>query len=258
MTNNVQEANTKLHKLLASKKIRELVREVEDLYNSDVHFEFHDGDSFHGAFDPDSIPPKIFIHPLTGINEANIAHELCHAIQVKDGFPFTRDFFNDTDNRQTVIKELNSNILHIPLVNLMKARGFDMLEYLQPTLTSIEENLEQRKKTKLPFLRVHYEAAVYLRIEYECASLPQKRKHKIKMLFNSKAPIASSIGEEFIKIINAYDPLVPHGNIKALLNCIVFINSREIFPYTPDFITDFYTPYLQVLAEQYSTYKKNL
>jgi hypothetical protein len=258
METKMQDSDTRLQKLLASKKIRKLVSEVKSLYNSDIHFEFHDGSNFHGAFDPDSFPPKIFINPITGINEANIAHELCHAIQVKEGFPFTRDVFNDTDNRLIVVKELNSNLLHIPLFQMMMKKGFDVLEYLQPTLQSIEESLEQRKDIKQPFLRVHYEAAVYLRIEYEGASLPQKRKHKIKMLFNNKAPIACSIGEEFIKIINAYDPLVPHGNIKALLNCIVFINSREILSYTPDFVTDGYTPYLQVLAEQYSAYKKNL
>jgi hypothetical protein len=237
-----------LMSILTSRKLSLLIQDVRRLYNSDeIIFEIEKQAYGHGAFDPMSNTPRILINSQTGLNESLIAHELIHAIQMKEGFISSLNGIYQ-DKRETVIIYLNSNILHIPLVRTMKERGFSIKKYFAPTLFNIKRGLEEIQKETIyqrPFIRVHYESAAYLRLNYEATYLSMNEKYHFYQLFKRKSPVAASLGDEMVTIIDKCNPLTPRGNIRALYECLKLINSRDLSQKTSGYFPGAYSAYIQ-------------
>ena len=70
----------RLRTLLTSTRLQTLIDEVKRLYNTtEIVYELREDLDNHGAFDPDSDPPRVLLNSGTGLTESNIAHELVHA-----------------------------------------------------------------------------------------------------------------------------------------------------------------------------------
>jgi hypothetical protein len=135
---------------------------------------------------------------------------------------------------------------------LSKERGFSIKQYLKPTLHEIDLMLSQRKEEeihRLPLLRVHFEAIVYLRLKYEAIDLSQKDRVHYFRLYKTKSPIATSLGLELIDIINNCNPYEPKGSILTQYKCLKLLNSKDLngvpskHPSTP------YSDYLNLLEK---------
>ncbi len=242
-----------LNRILNSTKLQIVILQVVELYRTDrVVLTIDDSLEEHGGFDPDSNIPKILLNPKTGISKSNLAHELIHAIQIKQGYPTVPKIVED--KRANVLRELCSNIMHISLTGLMVKSGFSIEEYLRPTLINIKNVLSTRATTAerhMIYLRAHYDASVYLRLHFEAKFLSYKERQEFDALFQSKARIAKSIGKSLIKIINKYDTHSPNGAIKALYACVEFLNNKDLSPYYSDYVHNAYSPYLQYWRQKY-------
>jgi hypothetical protein len=114
--------------LLESHKIQKLIFQIEKLFqHKQILIEFNTNLGIHGAFDPDSQVPHFLINQLSGLTEANLAHEFIHAILFKKGFPTIPKIY--PDERNIVLREIGSNILHISLVSKMKKLGININAY---------------------------------------------------------------------------------------------------------------------------------
>lgn len=239
--------------IIHSNKLERLIDEVIDLYQKDrLILLIDDNLESHGGFDPDSKTPKVLLNSKTGISESNLAHELIHAVQIKQGYPTVPKMFKD--RRNNVLRELCSNIMHIPLTDIMLKSEFSIEEYLRPTLNSISKVLSARDnkaETRMIFLRAHYEATVYLRLHYEAKFLSSKERQYFESLFESKAPIAKALGKELINIINKYDIHSPRGAIIALYECVEFFNNKDLSTYYSDYASNTYSPYIQYWRKKY-------
>lgn len=252
--NESVEVSKCFYKAIESSRIERLISEVKTLYATDqILFELYKETDAHGAFDPSSIVPRILINPLTGLNEANIAFQLIHAIQCSVGYPTTpSNIFND--KRQTVIRELNSNIWNIRVAQELQKRGFDLLEYIQPTLSSIRMVLGNRNDEDihaLPIRRIHYESTAFLRVKKELLFLPSEQLSEIVGLFMAKSPLAYEIGEQLVTIVDKYDLEDPHEMTIALYQCINYLNQTKIGNAAADYSEDLYAPMLVAMKNKY-------
>jgi hypothetical protein len=239
-----------LDSLLSSQRIGSLVEKVRRAIGTDVVIELSDQIEEAGYYDPDSFPPTIVINKKTGLNESNIAHELIHIIQISQGFPTTpKGMFQD--KRRKVVIELNSDILHIPLVEEMSRRGIPVKPYIQPTLQAIESVLSTRtdqQASRIPVRRVHYEAAVLIRIRYE---FPRPERRRLMRLFESKSPAALNVWSRLENIIANEDVCYPEGNIKALYKALMLFNAFDLTLQAFDFERDLYLPLTDYLQHKY-------
>lgn len=136
----------------------------------------------------------------------------------------------------------------------MSKMKFNVESYIRPTLSAIYNGLSARQINEvqnITLLRIHYEAAIYLRINYEAMFLSKKEKEFLNNLFRSKAPISISLGLEMIDIINKSNPHTPTGNTLALYNCIKLLNERDFSKTVFDFSFNLYSEYLQCMKRKY-------
>lgn len=245
----------KFYGIINSDSLKQLIDEVKSKYcTKEILFEFYKKSDAHGAFDPDSPIPRILINPNSGMNEANIAFLLLNALKIKEGFPTTlKGIFSD--KREHVIRELNSNLLSICVSKLLKERGFSIEEYITPTLISINTVLGNRgtKEVKrVPIRRVHYEAVVFIRLNYEATFLSSEEQSRFLKLFRDKAPLSFQIGNQLIDIIDDYNMLDPKESTIVLYECVKLLNctasGNEVFDYEPNF----YIPMIRALEQRYS------
>ena len=99
-------------------------------------------------------------------------------------------------------------------------------------------------------LRVHLEAAVYIRLKYEAIDIPQKQKLHYFRLYKKKSPLAASIGQELTTIIAGCDPYTPKGNLNTQYECVKFLNSKDLRGRTPDYFANPYSDYIEVLEKE--------
>lgn len=233
-------------KILKSPRLSKLITDVLIKYETSYAIiEINNDLDCHGAFDPKSKIPKILLNPKTGISESNIAHEFIHSIQIRNNFSTSPSLCRD--KRNNVIRELNSNILHISLTTEMKERGFSIEEYLRPTLQSMKRVLMDRdinSETNLTFLRSHYEASIFLRLHYEADFLNQTERNEIENIIKEKSPIAMSICYNLIEIIDKYNTQTPMGSIQALYYCTKYLNDLNMSAEYSDYKPSPYSEYL--------------
>jgi hypothetical protein len=253
LVNFQKNAKKRLRRILGSHRLQQIIDTVAQAYKADKAIIEADFDlSAHGAFDPDSGIPRILLNPKTGLTESNLAHELIHALQIKEGFPTVPKIYKD--KRSNVLRELGANILHIPLIGMMRQRGFSVKEYLTPTLSSITKNLSERDKkaeTTMIFVRSHYEACIYIRLQFEATFLSKNERHRFESLFGTKAPIATSIGNQLIKLIKSHDVYKPKGSILALYQCVEFLNKKDLSKEYSDYFLDPYSDFLGYWQKKY-------
>jgi hypothetical protein len=256
MSNN-KNHDIKLNSILDDPIVNGIVEEVEALYEGKsliIHFD-ENLDS-HGAFHWEVNEPTISINPKTGMTRSNICHELIHAIQSKNGFPFIRSNIYK-DKRAKVITELISNLLHINLVYEFRKKKIDVSEYLTPTINQIKVVLKKRKKKEvkaLPLLRIHYDSLVFLRIFYEAKYLPAQEKEYIKMLFKKFSPTAYELTFELIHIINKRNPIEAKECCLALFDCLNHLNGKNATKDRVDFIENNYIDSVRELKAKYHAY----
>lgn len=247
------DAIKQITEIIRSRELNRLIGEVTTAYQKDqLILLMVDNLEFHGAFDPDSEIPKVLLNSKTGISESNLAHELVHAIQIRQGYPTVPRMFKD--RRKDVLRELSSNIMHIPLTDVMSRSGFSVENYLRPTLDSISSILAARNtkdETQMSFIRAHYEASVYLRLHYEAQFLSGKERRVFESLFNSKAPIAETLGKELIALIDKHDINTPRGATIALYECVEFFNNKDLSKHYSDHVQNTYSPFTAYLKKQY-------
>jgi hypothetical protein len=205
----------------------------------------------HGAFDPDSKSPAILINPISGLNASNVAHTLIHALQVAEGYPtIPRGIFSD--RRQDVVAALRNSVLDVALVQGLAARDFSPNEYFEPTVRKIEEVLSARATpNNLSILRVHYEAAIYIRLEYEGAYLPPERRADLDELFLTKSPVGFRLGKGMLKIIKRSAPYSARGNAITLVKLLKFLNTTTIGKEIHGFRVGLYTSCINAITEKY-------
>ncbi|MBL6967042.1 MAG: hypothetical protein ISR62_01295 [Desulfobacteraceae bacterium] len=239
--------------LKISKRLETVIQEANRLWETNIQFEFSQLPDIHGAFDANSTPPRILLNKETGLTEANIAHEIVHAILVKNGFPTTNKLFEG--RRNDVVQELTSVIQHMPLVRFLHERGFDVLEYFEPTLNQIQENLPKYDEKKAdnykhPFY-VHYLSITYLRLRYEAVFLEKDKKEYFTNLFYTYTPIGTRLGKSLEMIINNSNPYSPEGNALALYNCLRYLNTETLGGQVPKFRENLYDPWIVNLEKKY-------
>ena len=136
----------------------------------------------------------------------------------------------------------------------MAKLNFNLKNHLKPTLNSIKKVLSSRKDREvaiIPTLRIHYEAIVYIRINYEAKFLSRKKKMKFDKLFKRKSPTSLMLGKELIRIINKFGPYKPKENICVLYNCIKMLNDKDLSGIAKDYSIDLYSKYLEHLRLKY-------
>lgn len=244
-----------LNKILKDPIVEKLIGEVENLYeNKSLVILVDENMDSHGGFHWEANIPTISINPKSGINKSNLCHELIHALQLKNGFPFIRSNIYK-DQRSKVVQELVSNLLHINLLNEFKNRKIDAEEYISPTIQSIKVVLKKRKKKEvktIPLLRIHYDSLVFLRIFYEAKHLNLQEKNYIELLFKKYSPTAYDLTFELMDIINKRNPLEAEGCILALVDCLNHLNSiKNASSKRLDFLNNLYIDSINELNDKY-------
>lgn len=223
----LQEHKEVVATFLSDRAVSDLVKEIQEKYGEDPIIKIDDTLESQGAYDWGSSPPSIFLNPLTGLNKENLCHEMVHVLQ------FSEDFFIVSsavyrDLRKSVVKELNSNILHIHLTSEFRKRKISSKKYLISALQRAENALKKRTpesiKNFIP-LRLHYDAIFYLRIVYEANFLTKAEKRKWHRMYLKYAPNVFPISASLQKIINKTNALNPDGAMEALLNCLQYLDS---------------------------------
>ncbi|MCJ7650751.1 MAG: hypothetical protein MUP85_19240 [Candidatus Lokiarchaeota archaeon] len=242
-----------LKKLFLSDNLKSLLFDVSSELDSDtIQFNISTKIDSHGAFDPNISIPTFILNSSTGLSSSNIAHELIHAIQIKEGYPTIKKIYKD--KRNDVLRELGSNLLHVPLAKILQSRGFKIEKYLAPTLMKTRNVLISRgefDETKMIFYRAHYEAVFYLRIYFEANYLDNDQKIFYENLFKEKAPIALSLSKELISAITRYKLEDPVDYTKALYDCIKLLNDKDLSKYYKNYFPNCYADYLAYMKYTY-------
>ncbi len=243
-----------LKTILSQPSIKKLIAEVEDVYGGkSIETQLGMNDKSHGAFDWTLDHAKILINPDTGLNEANLAHELVHALQYKQGFPFL-DQTGYQDKRHKVLRGLNSNILHIHLAEELEKRGFSVKDYFDPTVSEMVRVLSRRKskETKeLPILRIHYDAVEILRMYYERSYLTQNQQGQLSALQARKSPVAKKLSLELKEIIDSHDVTTPEGSAYALRDCLINLNGENASSRRSDYESGMYDKSIEEIEEKF-------
>jgi hypothetical protein len=206
-----------------SKKLTMLLEEVEQLYSQKAVFIIDDAMDSQGAFDYQKEAPT-FVFRTNTLNDSNIAHELIHALQFKRGFTFIVENLT-ADKRFEIIKELNSNILHISLVAEMGKRDIEVKSYIQDVVKKIKRFIKDDKKVKemkrAITERKHYDALSLMRLEYEAIYLSKVEKEQIFKLYKTKYPEAYDLFLKINYILCSYNMLTiegVHNGLKEIIN----------------------------------------
>lgn len=221
-----------------SKNLNQLLKDVESQYSSDANFIIKSTVNYQGAFDYQNEKPT-FIFRTDCLNESNIAHELIHALQYKNGFPIIiKNLTND--KRFEIIKELNSNLLHISLVKEMINRGISPKDYIKEVVEKVKKFIKDDIQVQQMYHgkkeRRHYDALMLLRIEYEAIYMKKIEKEKIYRMYKRKMPEVYNLFVKIKTIISANDPSTPSG-VLACLKIILTLFNKDIN----------YTDYLKLL-----------
>lgn len=254
-----QKAIEEFYNILSSDKLKSLCLEMKKNSGVGIIFEIDEDFKWHGAFDPDSNPPRIYINRKSGMNEADIGLSICKGILIKNGYPTTRKaLFND--KRQEVTKDLNSFILNIPSAKILNEEGFNISKYFKKFLISVENNLKERKENlinKIPVIRTHYEALNLVRLEYEGQYYDDKKEiDDLKLLFKKKSPVAYSIAQDLIQIIDKANPYEAKGAVLAIYDCLSYFNSKNLDGLVPDFKYNLYMNAIKNLENKYKFLSK--
>ncbi|WP_345972237.1 hypothetical protein [Sulfurimonas diazotrophicus] len=214
--------------LTTSEKLVKLKTEVEEAFGVPALFYINPTLSHLGGYDHIRAQPTFVFHP-DHINESNIAHEMIHALQKKSGFPIIiKDLVND--KRFTVIQELNSNLLHINLVEQMSNRGIDVKPYISSTITKLQNFIHNKSDVKkmrsIGIPRTHYDAIVLLRLKYEAVYIPESRKRKTYRLYKSRYPEAYDLFTELVNIIDTYNMHAPETTKEAFKKCLQLLQKE--------------------------------
>ena len=256
--NNVSDSNfTTLKKIFLQNNLKGLLFDVSSELNSDtLIFNLSTAMNDHGAYDPGVRTPTFQLNAITGISASNIAHELVHSIQIKQGYPTIKKIYKD--KRNEVLKELGSNLLHIPLTKILEERGFNLEDYLMPFLKKMNDVLSARSKegeTKLIFYRAHYEATMYLRLQYEAKFLDDESRNFYVELYKKKAPIAFTLATKLIGKISKYNLDNPTEYTEVLYECIKLLNNEDLSKYYSTYISNCYIDYLRYMRNTYKYLK---
>lgn len=209
-----------------STKLTKLLEEVEKLYEQKAKFVIDDTMKSQGGFAYQDIAPSFYFRSDT-INEANIAHELIHAIQYKQGFPIIIKNFTD-DKRFDVIQELNSNLLHINLVKEMFQREIPVKDYIfnvvEDIKTFISDDIKVREMKNAIAERKHYDALQLLRLEFEATYLPKNEKNEIYKMYKNKMPEVHKLFLKMLQVIKKFDMNTGKGVAFALGEILRLLN----------------------------------
>ena len=244
-TENILEANNYLWPL-----INEL---INIRGTNEIHIKLENpNDSRHGAYDPAAETPTIILNNQTGLNGSNIAHEIIHGIQLGKGFPSMPRIYSD--NRNKVLVELHSNILHIDLVKKMREFSIPISEYLEPTLSSISKVLTNREawpNAGFAFVRAHYEAAIFLRLKYEGIFLSDSQSKDYDKLCQEKSPIAFNLSKDFINIIDKCDVFSSRGIVITINKIVNHLDSYNLRKSYKDWNPGYYSEFLSMWKSLY-------
>ena len=212
-----------------------ILEEVEILYEHKVKFTIDDNLKSQGGFDYQDIVPSFFFRSDT-INEANIAHELIHALQYKQGFPIIIKNLT-ADKRFKVIQELNSNLLHIGLVEEMKRREISVKDYIVNVIEDMKNFIADDKKVsemkKAIPERKHYDALQLLRLEFEAIYLSKKDKDEIYKMYKRKMPEVHKLFLKMLQIIKKFNMQTGEGVTSALSEILrLFNKDRDYSKYS--------------------------
>jgi len=212
-----------------------LLEEVEILYDKKAIFTIDNNLKAQGGFDYQNIVPSFTFRSDT-INEANIAHELIHALQYKQGFPIIIKNLT-TDKRFDVIKELNSNLLHIGLVEEMKKREIPIKDYIVNVVEDMKTFINDdtkvtNMKNAIPE-RKHYDALQLLRLEFEANYLSKNDKDGIYKMYKKKMPEVYKLFVRMIQIIKKFNMQTGEGVALALKEIIkLFSKDKDYSKYS--------------------------
>lgn len=217
MVNQIEQVNSLLN---APGRLNDLVMEVEAHFEKVLFEHVEPPWNMQAAMDLDRPYPTILISDKSAVTELVLAHELCHALQAAQGFPhLSKNLFQD--ERRGIALELHSAILHVHLVKLMAARGFPVEVAFSGEIDALREHLKARPKSAaegFPVLRVHYEAIMLLRSEFE-GFLRRDQMLGLGKLFKKKSRRAYDLGKALIKIVRNLDGLDPVSNLESQIAC---------------------------------------
>ncbi|MDM5263944.1 SEC-C domain-containing protein [Sulfurovum sp. XTW-4] len=245
--------HTRLEKLLNSSfKLQQKMNEVQSIYRKPLSFHFDSNNERHISFGVNEQNVLVNINKQTGLSIENLIFAFLSAIYHKNGFYVPeKQYYND--KRERVIRELSSVILHIPITAEMSREGFKISNFFNPTLDKMKTTLDERDKEEalsLPIFRIHYEAIVFTRINFQGLYLTRRYIDEMKNLFQQKSPHALLLAKKLIKIMNDSSPYEQNGVLQANYKCIKLLNSIEENEYFPGFTPDPYKQYLDDLERK--------
>ena len=208
------------------KRLQRLLAEVKEAFGDQtITWKIENTLLYHSLFSTE--PPEVSFDSEQSITPALIAHELIHALQFKQGYYILQSHkYPDSDLRPIVIRELNSNLLHIPLAKEMAERGFDARDYLEPSLADMKETFPESRITEPEsnILLVHFLAVWYLSLHYTMSFLSLDDRTYFDELFIETSSWAGQLSARLIEIIDSNDVQNPIGNTTALYDCIEFLH----------------------------------
>ena len=211
-----------------SEKLMHLIQEIENIYSKKIVIQIDNDMDSLGGFDYQKESPTFVFRDDT-LTESNIAHELIHALQLKKGFPIIIQNLT-YDEKFLVIRELNSNLLHISLVKEMTDRGISVKEYIKVTIKKIKRFIKDSKKVNemrnTIIERKHFDAIILLRIEYEAIYLNKVEKEQILKKYKTNYLEAYNLFIEINSIIEKKDMYTVEGVKEALKEVILLLNKE--------------------------------
>lgn len=155
---------------------------------------------------------------------------MTHALQLNYGFPIIIKNLTK-DKRFDVIRELNSNLLHINLVNELKKRELPIKEYIKPTIDKLIKFIKDHKNIQkfrnLSYERTHYDAIVLLRLEYEAIHITLRDKEIVYKKYKEYLPEVYSLFLKVKNIILKYDMNNPE-DVTTCLKCIINLLNNDL------------------------------
>ena len=155
--------------------------------------------------------------------EQTAAHELLHALQIREGWPIIKSRLPDESIIALLGSKLGSLVLDLNVEDRLKQLSFDLTSVIDTEYRDLKKAVLDEKIPSSGSNRWRRAAMMYTR-----ASLtqPPRRWTKLKELFSKRAPHIARKGEELASIIKRYG----WNNPDQALACMIAIRESISLP----------------------------
>ncbi len=232
--------------------LQALITEITNLLKKNIVYRFKSSLNGHISYGIDEHNIIVTINPSSKLTISNLYFALLAGkYDIQNYYIAPLDFFND--NRNKIIKELSSDLLIIPLLSEMSRHSISINDFFLSTLNEIKDTLSSRTEhdiENLHLFRVHLEAIIFIRINYETPFLSRGEKSDIEELYEKKSPISFLLAKEILRILRNLNPYSLNGNLLCNYHCIVLLNKNEYNDSIKGYTENLYLDYINYLENK--------